>query len=467
MLFNSFHFLIFFPVVCLIYFLIPIVRIRNYFLLAASYYFYMNWEPAYAILLFLCTVVTFLCGEYIYKNDRYRNSALWIGIIINLSILFLFKYINFAGKLITDVLSLLHVEMEMPGFTLLLPVGISFFIFQTLGYMIDIYKKKITAETNFFDYALYVSFFPQLVAGPIERPGNLLPQFKIKHKPEYERMVIGLYWMLWGYFLKLVVADNCATYVDTVFNNIESLDGSSILLASFFFTFQIYGDFGGYSMIAIGAAKVIGFNLMENFKRPYFSTSINEFWRRWHISLSSWFRDYVYIPLGGNKVSKRRYYVNLFTTFAISGLWHGANYPYVVWGLYHGTLAGIGASKFKKKEKTNKKNTIYKILNIIGTFLLVMIGWMIFRLNNINDIIPLSKRLFTNFSQPFWKDIFIFLPFVIGLVILKDLLEERQISIENVLKKSFLVNVLVLTSLLSIILILGNLTGSSFIYFQF
>lgn len=461
MLFNSFDFLIFFPAVCIIYFLIPLVKLRNLFLLIASYYFYMNWEPSYAILLFACTIITYVSGILIERKRQWKKYLLWIGIVLNLSILFLFKYFNFAAEILSYILTSLHIGLRMPRFTLLLPVGISFFIFQSLGYMIDVYKKKIPAVTDFFDYALFVSFFPQLVAGPIERTSNLIPQFKIKHKVNYNRILIGIYWMFWGYFLKLVLADNCAPYVDAVYNHLEQHTGSSYLLATVLFTFQIYGDFAGYSLIAIGTAKIMGINLMENFRRPYFSSSISEFWRRWHISLSTWLRDYIYIPLGGNQVSKRRHYINLLTTFAISGLWHGAGSNYIIWGLYHGSLVYID------RRVKNKRNIFLHSINIVITFIVIMLGWMIFRVNSMHDFITIGKGVQSVFTKPFWKDIFAILPIIIAIVVIKDLLDEKFFSVERKLQDSFWFSVFFLTALLLLILLIGNLTGASFIYFQF
>lgn len=343
MLFNSLHFLFFFPIVCIIYFLIPTLKWRNLFLLCASYYFYMNWEPVYALLLLSSTFITYLAAIGIdkYKERRKRRMFLTGSLILNLGVLFLFKYYNFAAENIAILFDKLGLSIHIPEFQLLLPVGISFYIFQALGYSIDVYRGKTNVEKNFFTYALFVSFFPQLVAGPIERSTNLLQQFKHKLPFSYEKVMTGLRIMLWGYFLKLVLADRCGIYVDAIFNNVEHHNGGSYLIASFLFPFQIYGDFAGYSLTAIGAAKVMGFNLMENFRRPYFATTVTDFWHRWHISLSTWFKDYVYIPLGGNRVSKWRCYFNIMTTFIVSGIWHGANWTFIVWGTIHGLLQCI------------------------------------------------------------------------------------------------------------------------------
>ena len=327
MLFNSISFLLFFPIVCIVCYLIPSLRFRNLFLLFASYYFYMNWEPVYALLLLSSTVITYVFAIGIERSNHIsrRKLFLTINIILNLGILFFFKYWNFAAEQVSMLLCSSGLDMKVPEFSILLPVGISFYIFQALGYSIDVYRKDVRAERDFFTYALFVSFFPQLVAGPIERSRNLLPQFKKLNKFDYDTVMAGVNLMIWGYFLKLVMADRCGMYVDAIYNNVEMHNGGSYLLASLLFPFQIYGDFAGYSLIAIGAAKVMGFKLMENFHRPYFSQSVGEFWHRWHISLSTWFKDYVYIPLGGNRVSKTRCYFNLMVTFVVSGIWLGAN----------------------------------------------------------------------------------------------------------------------------------------------
>ena len=309
MLFNSLQFLIFFPLVCIVYFILRNNKSRIPFLLIASYYFYMNWNPTYAILILTSTLLTYLCGIFVEKNDSDKHKKklfLTISLIINFSILFIFKYFNFINDSVFAIMEYVGIRWSVPNLDVLLPVGISFYTFQAVGYSIDVYRGTIKAEKNFITYALFVSFFPQLVAGPIERAKNLLPQFYEEHKFDYNNVVEGLKLMLWGFFMKICVADTLSEYVNVVFNNVEHHNGTSLILATIFFTFQIYCDFGGYSNIAIGAARVMGFRLMENFHYPYFSLNIKEFWRRWHISLSSWFMDYVYIPLGGNRVKKLR-----------------------------------------------------------------------------------------------------------------------------------------------------------------
>ena len=330
MLFNSCEYLIFLPVVFALYWLFP-QKYKWILLLGASYYFYMSWKAEYLALIVFVTVVSY-AAAFLIENTRSilgRRIILIIGILISLSLLFVFKYFNFIALSINGVLESFRREARIPLLEVILPVGISFYTFQTMSYVVDVYRGKVSAEKNLGIYATFVSFFPQLVAGPIERTSNLLPQIKRNHYFEYSKAVYGMRLMLWGYFKKLVIADNLSPFVERVFNDPYSYNGFALLLSTIFFTFQIYCDFSGYSDIAIGTAKLFGIDLMTNFKSPYYSTSIKEFWSRWHISLSTWFKDYVYIPLGGNRVSKLRNYFNYLITFLISGLWHGANWTFV------------------------------------------------------------------------------------------------------------------------------------------
>ena len=316
MLFNSLQFIVFFPIVIALYFLIPYKK-RWILLLAASYYFYMCWKVDYIILIIASTVIDYICSNKMSKLNNQKSKKPWLiaSIISNLSILFGFKYFNFFSENIQLIFNNYNIFYEMPFFNVLLPVGISFYTFQTLSYTIDVYNNKTPAQKHLGVFAVYVSFFPQLVAGPIERSNHLLPQFFKEYDFSYARVKSGLEKMLWGFFKKIVIADNLAILVDGIYNNVDSYSGIALIIATIFFTFQIYCDFSGYSDIAIGTAKVMGFELRENFKRPYFSKSIREFWQRWHITLSTWFRDYVYISLGGNKVIKWRWHYNILITF--------------------------------------------------------------------------------------------------------------------------------------------------------
>lgn len=337
MSFTSLSFLAFFPIVCIAFWCIRgrhALQARNLLLLAASYYFYMCWKPVYALLLLASTAITYACALAIGTSQatQARRASLCLGVALNVLILFFFKYFNFAADNLQALFTHLGVSISLPALEVLLPVGISFYIFQAMGYLIDVYKGKIAVEHNFFTYALFVSFFPQMVAGPIERSTNLLPQFKSQRIFNPDQAISGVRLMIYGYFMKLCLADQCALYVDHVFDNPTGHAGFSSLLAAILFTFQIYGDFAGYTYISRGAARVMGFSLMENFRQPYFAFSITDFWHRWHISLTTWFRDYIYFPLGGSRCGKARTYANIITVFLISGIWHGAAWTYIAWG---------------------------------------------------------------------------------------------------------------------------------------
>ena len=326
MLFNSLSYIIFLPIVFVLYWALP-HKYRWVMLLIASYYFYMSWNLKYVVLILFTTIVSYTSARVMEVAETSKMKKLILGLAsaFCLLVVFFFKYFNFASKTITTILAELSISLSPLTLHLILPVGISFYTFQTLSYVIDVYWGKMKAEKNFGIYAVYISFFPQLVAGPIERSSNLLPQIKAEHHFNSDKALYGAKLMLWGYFKKIVLADNLAKYVDLVYGNLNQYKGFNLVLAVFFFTIQIYCDFSGYSDIAIGTAKLLDIDLMTNFKSPYLSASVKEFWRRWHISLSTWFRDYVYIPLGGNHCSKIRCGMNLLVTFLVSGLWHGAN----------------------------------------------------------------------------------------------------------------------------------------------
>lgn len=339
MQFNSMQFMIFFPVVLILYYIIP-KKVRCLFLLAASYYFYASWNLKYSILICSSTLLTYACGIFI-ENERdsikKRKEILIVCLLINFGILFLFKYGNFALSTLDGILQLTVSRSISYRFAFLLPVGISFYTFQAVGYMIDVYRGETKAEKNIIKYALFVSFFPQLVAGPIERSKNLLKHISGIEKLKLwnaRRMTSGAILMVWGLFMKMVISDRVAILVDNVFNNYGRYGRTELILGAIGFTLQIYCDFGAYSMIAVGAARIMGIELMENFSTPYFSMGIKDFWDRWHISLSTWFRDYLYIPLGGNRKGKLRKSINILIVFLASGLWHGANWTYILWGVF-------------------------------------------------------------------------------------------------------------------------------------
>lgn len=463
MLFNSFEFLIFFPIIFGVYYLIN-HKYRWIFLLVCSYYFYMNWEPIYALLIFLSTLITFYCSKLISdeKFKIYRKPILLFSIISNFGILFLFKYYNFVTNSFNDVLSFLNLKVDFPSFKFLLPVGISFYTFQAVGYSIDVYLRKVTHETHLGKYALFVSFFPQLVAGPIERSGNLIPQFHKKVVFNFYKGVSGMKLIIWGLFMKVVVGDRLGIYVDTVYNNTSSHSSISLILATIFFSFQIYCDFAGYSNIAIGCARILGFDLMTNFKRPYFSVNPIDFWRNWHISLSTWFKDYVYIPLGGSRVSSYRRYLNLFITFLISGLWHGANWTFVLWGALNGFYQ-IFYLLFLKKLNFNGK--ILRFIGVILTFILISFSWIFFRANSIGDAFQVVNTIFTNTNSLFTGGTTNLILSITGLSIL--LIKELYDEFFDFFNSSRIVNYAFYIGIVFVIILNGVFDGGQFIYFQF
>lgn len=411
MLFNSLDFLIFFPIVLFIYFVIP-RKVRYIWLLVTSYYFYMCWNASYALLLLASTVITYvsalLIGQWKAKV-RLKKCMVGISLILNLGILFLYKYFNFAAYTLARLLEKTGVAFEIPTLDLLLPVGISFYIFQAVGYTIDVYRKKLEPEKNILRYALFVSFFPQLVAGPIERSTNLLSQLRQMdklHLWETKRIQRGAVVMLYGYVLKMIIADRIAILVDTVFDPIHygNYQGVLVAVAAALFSVQIYCDFAGYTYIAIGAARVMGFELMNNFNMPYLAGSIKEFWDRWHISLSTWFRDYLYFPLGGSRKGTVRKYINIFIVFLVSGLWHGASWHYVAWGLLHGIMRICGEITNHLREKCYvilncKRDTLaIKLWKIMCTFSLVTVAWIFFRAESVNQSLYMVKSIFTVYN---------------------------------------------------------------------
>jgi len=384
MLFNSIDFLIFFPLVTTLFFLIP-HNARWLLLLVASCYFYMYFKPVYILILFLTIFVDYFAGIFIYKasDKRIKKRYLVVSIIANIGILAVFKYFNFFNANLSALLDGVGKHNPVPFLAILLPIGLSFHTFQAMSYTIEIYRGNQIPERHFGIYALYVMFYPQLVAGPIERPQNILHQFREKKYFDYIRVVSGLRLMLWGFFKKMVIADNLAVVADNVFNNPLEQNSLTFLLGAFFFTFQIYADFSGYSDIAIGSARVMGFDLMKNFNLPYLAQSIRDFWDRWHISLSTWFRDYLYIPIGGSKAGAFRKRLNILFVFLISGLWHGASWNFVVWGGLHGTYRIT--EDFMNETSLFKfsflNSYVKKMAKIVFTFLLVLLTWVFFRVN--------------------------------------------------------------------------------------
>jgi alginate O-acetyltransferase complex protein AlgI len=399
MLFNSIDFLIFFPVVTALYFLLP-HRLRWILLLTASCAFYMFFIPIYILILLVTITIDYFAGILIERSDGKSKKLFLATSIISLcAFLFSFKYFDFFNANVAAIAQFLDLRYPISPLKIILPIGLSFHTFQSLSYVIEVYRGNQRAERNFGVYALYVMFYPQLVAGPIERPQNLLHQFYEKHRFEPARVVEGLKLMFWGMFKKVVIADRLAVLVNQVYGHPRDYTGLWLILATIFFAFQIYCDFSGYSDIAIGAARVMGFGLMQNFNRPYFASSIAEFWRRWHISLSTWFRDYLYIPLGGNRVGRARCYLNIFITFLVSGLWHGANWTYVVWGALNGAylIAGLNYRRLAGQSRS-PQSILGKLAKVLGTFALTCFGWIFFRAQNIGDSIHIVRNLGHDFG---------------------------------------------------------------------
>ena len=367
-------------------------------LLAASCYFYMAFIPVYILILFFTIAIDYVAGIVI-ENAEGRKRKLWLiaSIVANVGVLAIFKYFNFLSANANAIAEVFHWPYDFPLLDIILPIGLSFHTFQAMSYTIEVYKGRQPAERHLCIYALYVMFYPQLVAGPIERPQNLLHQFREKHSFDYERVTEGLRQMAWGLFMKVVIADRLARYVNVVYNEPLNFQGLTLVLGTVFFAFQIYCDFAGYSHIAIGSARVMGFRLMRNFDRPYLSRSISEFWSRWHISLSTWFRDYVYIPLGGNRVAKPRWYWNLFITFLLSGLWHGANWTFVVWGSLNGFYLIFSLATKEVREKIARavglasRPSLRTVWSVLATFTLTCIAWVFFRANTMTDALHVLR----------------------------------------------------------------------------
>ena len=477
MLFNSLSFLLFFPVVTILYFLLP-HKTRWFLLLSASCFFYMFFKPVYILILFFTIVIDYFAGILIEKEiePHKRKKYLIASLIANIGVLAIFKYYNFINSNIDGLVNYFGYTNPIPYLNILLPIGLSFHTFQAMSYTLEVYNRKQKAEHHFGIYALYVMYYPQLVAGPIERPQNMLHQFYVKQYFDLERTREGLKLIIWGLFKKIVIADRLALCVNEVFNNVHYYQGGPLLLAVFFFTFQIYCDFSGYSDIARGCSKVMGIELMKNFNAPYLARSIKEFWSRWHISLSTWFRDYLYIPLGGNKGTRFKVYKNIFIVFLVSGLWHGANWTFIIWGLIHAFFNIFGIAN---KKRFDSWLSAYKGLRIFKsffawatTFLIVSLAWIFFRANNLNDAFYVFKnapkidiRHFISipiFSYFYYISCFVF----ILLLFIVEYYNEHA-GINRLLLKSSKLTFAYFSILFLLIYIFGVFEKQSFIYFQF
>ncbi len=457
MVFNSLDFLFFIIPVFIVYWLLPNKKHRNLFLLISSYFFYMQWEWKYLILILISSSVDFFCAKKIYTSI---NKKLYLGISIftNLGILFVFKYYNFFLESFITLFGIYN-ESSLLYINLLLPIGISFYTFQTLSYSIDVYFNRMKPVNNIINFFLYVSFFPQLVAGPIERANYLINQIKKEKIINTKIMDMGVSLILVGLFKKIVIADNLAYYVDDIFANYQNYDGGVLILGLVYFSFQIYCDFSGYSDIAIGTARLFGIELNLNFKFPYHSKNISEFWKRWHISLSTWFRDYVYIPLGGSKNSRLNTYRNLLIVFTLSGLWHGANLTFIFWGLYHVILYYIWII-MKLRFKFNSK--IFDLMSIIYTYITVTIGWVFFRSETINDAFNYLKLSIIKLNFP--GELRSALVYVLMIIILDIILRN---SPKDILRNFPLSKRLLFNTIIFILIILFYTEGGNFIYFRF
>ena len=500
MLFNSVGFLIFFPIVVLVFFLVP-GRFQYLWLLAASYYFYMSWNPQYVLLLSLSTIATWGGGLFLSRarqqsGARAERAGKWCVagcVALNLGILFFFKYFAFVTDNIVKLFSFFHISLNPPAFDVLLPVGISFYTFQALGYLFDVSRGEVAAEKNLLRYALFLSFFPQLVAGPIERSKNLMRQMQEPHAFDFQRVKNGLLLMGWGFFQKLVIADRIAILVNAVYDDYVSYSGLQIGLATVLFAFQIYCDFGGYSDIAVGAARVMGFELTKNFKSPYYAATVRDFWRGWHISLTAWFRDYVYIPLGGSRHGKWKKCRNLLLTFAVSGLWHGAGWNFVAWGglngLYQaaGELTGDFRARLRERLRIRTGCGSYRLLQGLVTFALVDFSWLFFRADSFAAALRMLRHGIANvglfeFFNPDTllgidtivlseKNFFVLLCSLV-LLMAVDYMKKKKVDFKGALaRQNIWFRWLVYYGLIFAVLILGiygpEYDASTFIYFQF
>ncbi len=476
--FTTFHFLIFFPLLALLYWITP-AKYRWITLLIASYFFYINLKPVLALVLAGITLSTYIFTRLIdgTADESKKKHFMVINIILILLPLLFYKYFTVVNNELIMLLEATHLRWPLPEIKLILPVGISFYTFMAIGYTVDVYNENIKSERNPGILALFVSFFPLVLSGPIERAGNMLPQFRAQRKPDEVMVVQGLKWMLWGYFMKLVVADRLGIYVDAVYGNIVQHNGTSLLFASVLFPFQVYTDLGGYSLIAIGTAKILGIDVMQNFRRPFFATSMSEFWRRWHISLISWLTDYIYTPLS---FAFRNYRIwgivmALMITFLISGIWHGASLTFVVWGLMQGLFLSIEALTNKKKIRFEKKHALqhkvwYTLLGCLLTFILFTSSEIFGRAPDLGGAFLIYAKIFTTSGALFIGEPSTFIFFILGLaiVLFKDFTDEYMPSkfllFENPHK---FIRIMAYSSVIILILLLGVYDGGQFIYFQF
>lgn len=470
--FNSLKFLLVFPCIFLLYWAIParFNQWRKVFLIIISYLLYVNWKPSFALILLGVTLVTYFGGLLFdgkqsgkFKN---KNTLVWLFAILGLLPLLLFKYYNFLNESISEGLSSIGIRFILPGLNWAVPVGISFFTFQAIGYLLDVYRGRFKAEKNFIDYLLFVSFFPQIASGPISKAEELLPQIKRERLFNYKQAVSGLRFLLWGMFLKVVLADRTGIYVDTVFSEYTKFSGAGCFIGAILYSVQIYADFAGYSLMAVGLAKLLGFNIINNFKRPYFSVSITDFWHRWHISLSRWLKDYIYIPMGGSRCSKLRNYWNIFITFLVSGIWHGANWTFIIWGVLHGICQIV-----EKMFGWNKKEYrgVARFGRIVLTFLIVTAAWIIFRAPSISDAYGFFSRFLSASGGRLLAEGSVLVYSILAFIPLffYESLTEFLPSLYSKLHKREWIRWCAYIYVFTMIMLAGVFDGSSFIYVSF
>ena len=466
----SFKYLCFLPIIFLLYWIV-FSKSKNYqnaFLIVANFIFYSFWDWRFVLLLGFTIGSTFILGHFISTSNRKR---LWLtlALILNLGILFLFKYYIFFVESFIDLFSRFGVSLSGSTLKMILPVGISFYTFSSLSYCLDIYKGVIPPTKDIIAYCAYASFFPSILSGPIERADKQLPQFFEKRTFSYDMAAEAGRTILWGAFIKLCIADKLGIFVDTVYENIMHHNGTSLLLTQFLYTIQIYTDFAGYSLIAIGSGKLLGIDLHDNFRRPYLSKTVTEFWRRWHISLTSWLRDYLYFPLGGSRVSMPRWMLNIVIVFVVSGLWHGAAYTFILWGLFHGIIMIIERLIYGDRMKQIKDSfSLTNVLRIILTFNIVSFLWIFFRLDSVQDSFVVIKKIITDPGPLFFNSHLLIVAFVaLFVLILKDITEEYHLKIKLLNNHHMVIRYATCVILICFILLFGELDGSSFIYFKF
>lgn len=467
--FISLKFLVVFSGIFACYWMLP-QKVRNAYLLVVSYTLYMMWKPTFAITLLLVTMVTYFGARLVaqIEDARQRKLMITVFVLFSLAPLVLFKYSGFIDKNISSLLARLGWSVGMPTLEWAVPIGISFFTFQAIGYLLDVYHRRCEVETNVVTYGLFVSFFPQITSGPISTAGELMPQLKSFREFSYTQAVQGLRCVLLGVFLKTVIADRAGIYVDTVFDNFMKFSGVNCFIASVTYSIQIYTDFFGYSLIAIGISKLLGINLINNFNRPYLADSVTEFWRRWHISLTRWLKNHVYIPLGGSRCSKMRNYLNIMVTFLVSGIWHGANWTFIVWGILHGMCQVIEKSIGLHKFSANK---IVRFVRIIFTFLIVNFAWSIFRSPDMSAAYQFLRQIFTGYKglSVDLTGISILANMAIGLVMLMvyEVLNEYYPGVVGKIVQWQYVRFVIYLVLSVLILTVGVIDGSNFIYISF